>query len=142
MIGISGEKLISQQVKAFLATSQKRGSLGIILFRWRSHVARGSTDRSRATLCINFLRASIFFATRFYFIIDVANDPSLSPTPKSATIAREIMRADSFALFLVVDAIYSMSYEKSLLSKSAEKLTPKNFLVLSFCETRHLSSQN
>jgi len=115
MTGISGEKLILQQVKAFLATSRKHSSLGIIPFRWRSHAARDSTDRS--ILCINFLRASIFFATRFYFVIDIAYDPSLSSISKSATIAQKIMRADSFALFSS-SMRNSVNYEKFLLSKS------------------------
>lgn len=106
MTGISDEKLISQQVKAFLVAARKRAfCLKLHLFDDEVTLkSRGSMDRF--IQCINFLRASIFFR-HFYFIIDVADDPSMSPTPKSATIAPKIMRSDSFAFPPVADAKFS-----------------------------------
>lgn len=61
MTGISSEKLISQQVKAFLVAARKRAFCSELhLFDDEVMLkSRGSMDRSR---CINFLEGSIFFS--------------------------------------------------------------------------------
>lgn len=116
MTDVSGGKFISQQVKAFLVAGRKRVSLGITPFRCRSDAEVPRLDGPFDSMHQFPAGFHFFFSTRFYFIIDVADDPSLSPTPKSATIARKIMRPDSFALFLV--AANSVNCEK-FLAKSA-----------------------